>query len=108
MNLDLQADLNAEDDEGLNWTLLEHARDPDRVRPGAILTAGSSRFWSWVRIVRVDEDGQVHFQQLSNSEVEALQPRRLTDIQRGPSAPSQEVMDMIRTKMERDPIWREE
>ena len=66
--LDLRADLNAEDDEGLNWTLLENAEHPDRVQPGAVLSAGSPGFWSWVRIVRVDDDGQVHFQQLSNSE----------------------------------------
>ena len=68
MILDLRADLNAEDDEGLNWTLLRDARAPDRVRPGAVLTAGTPRFWSWVRIVRVDPDGQVHFRQISSSE----------------------------------------
>lgn len=65
MDIELDADLNAEDDEGLNWTLLSAAVNPDRIRPGAITTAGRERYWSWVRIVRVDPDGQVHFQQIS-------------------------------------------
>ena len=66
---DLRADLNAEDDDGLNWTLLEDAQDPDRVRPGAVLTAGTPTAWAWVRIVQVDDDGQVHFQPIPTSEL---------------------------------------
>lgn len=31
--LDLDADLNAEDDEGLNWSLLRAASHPEVVRP---------------------------------------------------------------------------
>ena len=37
--IDLAADLNAEDDDGLCWTVLSDARDPSRVRPGAMLVA---------------------------------------------------------------------
>lgn len=63
--LDITADLNAEDDEGLNWGLLRNATDPGAVVPGAVLRAGMERAWSWVQIVGVDPDGQVHFRQIS-------------------------------------------
>jgi hypothetical protein len=59
--IDLKADLNAEDDEGRWWTLLVDAVDPSAVVPGAVLVAGTERFWSVVRIDQVDDDGQVHF-----------------------------------------------
>ncbi len=59
--IDLRADLNAEDDEGRWWSLLSDAVDPDRVRPGALLIAGTHRYWSVVRIDQVDDDGQIHF-----------------------------------------------
>jgi hypothetical protein len=68
VDIDLESDLNMEDDEGLNWSLLRHAADPDKVRPGAVLRAGTSSAWSWVRIVAVDGDGQVHFCQISGDE----------------------------------------
>jgi hypothetical protein len=29
--------------------------------PGAVVVAGTERFWSVVRIEQVDSDGQVHF-----------------------------------------------
>ena len=32
--IDLVADLNDEDDEGLGWSTLSEARDPGKVRPG--------------------------------------------------------------------------
>ena len=32
-----------------------------RIVPGAVLVAGTERFWSVVRIEQVDDDGQVHF-----------------------------------------------
>lgn len=66
--LDVRADLNCEDDDGLNWALLVKAVHPERVEPGAVLRAGTERSWSWVRVVAVDEDGQVHFQQVSGAE----------------------------------------
>lgn len=70
MDLDLRADLNAEDDDGLNWALLADAERADQIRPGAVLRAGRERYWSWVRIVRLDDDGQVHFRQISASEAQ--------------------------------------
>ena len=36
--IDLIADLNAEDDEGLGWSTLSDARDTTQVRPGVMLT----------------------------------------------------------------------
>ena len=65
--IDLVADLNAEDDEGLGWSVLSDARDPSRVRPGAMLVAGNHQAKAVVRIVAVDEDGQVHFTVLPGS-----------------------------------------
>ena len=59
--IDLRADLNAEDDEGRWWSLLRDAIDPARIVTGAVVVAGSERFWSVVRIEQVDDDGQVHF-----------------------------------------------
>jgi len=59
--IDLTADLNAEDDEGLGWSMLSDARDASRVFPGAMLVAGNSLAKAVVRVVAVDEDGQVHF-----------------------------------------------
>ena len=57
--INLRADLNAEDDEGRWWTVLRAAADPAAVVSGAVLVAGTERFWSVVRIEQVDDDGQV-------------------------------------------------
>jgi len=60
--LDLIADLNAEDDDGLGWSTLADASQPGRVVPGAMLLAGNRYGQAVVRIVAVDDDdGQVHF-----------------------------------------------
>jgi hypothetical protein len=59
--IELVADLNAEDDEGLGWSVLSEARDPSRIRHGAMLVAGNDQAKAVVRIVAVDEDGQVQF-----------------------------------------------
>jgi hypothetical protein len=59
--IELRADLNSEDDEGRWWTLLRDATDPSRIAPGAVVVAGTERFWAVVRIEHVDNDGQVHF-----------------------------------------------
>ena len=41
MDIELEADLNMEDDDGNNWTLLEVSDfDPAVVYPGAVLRAG--------------------------------------------------------------------
>lgn len=70
--IDLRADLNAEDDEGRWWSLLSDAVDPASVRPGAVLVAGTERFWSVVRIEQVDADGQVHFVAVTDDDPEAV------------------------------------
>jgi len=67
LEIDLPADLNAEDDEGLGWSVLSDARDPSNVRPGAMLVAGNHQANAVVRVVSVDNDGQVHFTVLPGS-----------------------------------------
>jgi hypothetical protein len=59
--LDLVADLNAQDDDGLGWSTLGDARDPARVVHGAMLLAGNEAARAVVRVAAVDDDGQVHF-----------------------------------------------
>jgi hypothetical protein len=71
----LVANLNNEDGDGLNWSLLRNASDPSLVVEGAVVVAGTERFWSWVRIRRVDDDGQVHFEQISAEEAAKLLPQ---------------------------------
>lgn len=65
--IDLIADLNAEDDEGLGWSVLSQARDQSRIRRGVMLVAGNDQAKAVVRIVAIDEDGQVHFTVLPGS-----------------------------------------
>jgi len=65
--IELVADLNAEDDDGLGWSVLSDARDPSRVRRGAMLVAGNDQAKAVARIVAVDEDGQVQFTVLPGS-----------------------------------------
>jgi hypothetical protein len=71
MKFDLRADLNQEDDDGLGWALVSSANQPEIVRPDAVLRAGTEKFWSWVRVTTVDEDGQVHFRQITAAEAKA-------------------------------------
>lgn len=66
-DVDLTADLNAEDDHGLGWSTLSDARRPVEVRPGAMLLAGNRNGQAVVRIVAVDDDGQVHISILPGS-----------------------------------------
>ena len=65
--IDLIADLNDEDDDGLGWSTLSEASDPARIRPGAMLVAGNRQAQAVVRVVAVDDDGQVHFTGLPGS-----------------------------------------
>ncbi len=58
--VDLLADLNAEDDDELGWSTPSDARAPTNVRPGAFLFAGNGYGQAIVRVVTVDADGQVH------------------------------------------------
>lgn len=67
MDIDLVADLNAQDDDGRGWTTIGDAREPGRVRPGVMLLAGNRHGRAVVRVVEVDEDGQVHFAILPGS-----------------------------------------
>jgi len=62
--IDLRSDLNAEDDNGENWALLDNAAHRSQIKVGAVVIAGTPRFWAVVRITAVDGDGQVHFVQL--------------------------------------------
>lgn len=66
-DLDLVADLNAQDDDGFGWTTMDDAVAPDRVRSGAMLLAGNSQAQAVVRVVAVDDDGQIHFAILPGS-----------------------------------------
>ena len=59
--IDLVADLNAQDDDGFGWSLLSSARDPAKVTVGSMLLAGNSQAIAALRVVAVDDDGQVHF-----------------------------------------------
>ena len=60
-DIDLPADLNAQDDDSLGWSLLRESPRPSEVRPGAYLIAGNTQGVAVVRVVAVDNDGQVHF-----------------------------------------------
>ena len=40
INVDITADLNAEDQTGYVWTFLDEARDPSIITPGALVIAG--------------------------------------------------------------------
>ena len=64
-DIDLVADLNAQDDDGNGWSVLRDARDPARVTVGCMLLAGNSQATAVVRVTAVDDDGQVHFTILS-------------------------------------------
>ncbi len=65
--LDITADLNAQDDNGLGWSTIADAADPRRVVPGAMLLAGDEAASAVVRVVAVDDDGQIHFAVLPGS-----------------------------------------
>lgn len=67
LELDIEADLNAQDDDGLGWSTVSDARDRSRVKPGAMLLAGNQFGRAVVRVVAVDADGQVHFSILPGS-----------------------------------------
>jgi hypothetical protein len=66
-DIDLTADLNAQDDDGLGWSTLADARDSSRIRVGSMLLAGNRYGQAVVRVVAVDDDGQVHFSILPGS-----------------------------------------
>ena len=43
IEIDLPADLNAQDDDGLGWSILRETPQPTEVRPGVNLVAGNSK-----------------------------------------------------------------
>lgn len=59
--IDLVADLNAQDDDGFCRGLLSGARNPAAVKVGSMLVAGNSQAIAIVRVVAIDDDGQIHF-----------------------------------------------
>lgn len=61
LEIDLRADLNAQDDDGNGWSLMRDARDASRIVPGAMVLAGNEQARAVVRVLQVDDDGQVHF-----------------------------------------------
>ena len=65
--LDLIADLNDQDEDGLGWSTLADAAAPESIRPGAMVLAGNSQAHAVVRVVAVDDGGQVHFAILPGS-----------------------------------------
>lgn len=65
--IDLTADLNSQDDDGLGWSIVWEAKEPESVVPGAILVAGNEVATAVVRVIAVDDDGQVHFSILPGS-----------------------------------------
>lgn len=67
LELDLAADLNAQDDDGFGWSTLRDARRGEDVVVGAMLLAGNEFGQAVVRVVAVDDDGQVHFAILPGS-----------------------------------------
>ena len=52
------------------WSTLSDARDPARIRPGVMVVAGNRQAQAVVRVVAVDDDGQVHFAVLPGSVAE--------------------------------------
>ncbi len=56
--IDLVADLNAQDDDGLGWSLLSSALDPANVKVGSMLLAGNSEAIAVLRVVAVDDEGR--------------------------------------------------
>ncbi len=66
-SIDIRADLNAQDDDGFGWSTLAEAADPTQVKAGVVLLAGNAAAQAVVRVVAVDDDGQVHFSILPGS-----------------------------------------
>lgn len=52
---------------GAGWSTLSETRDPGWIRPGVMLVAGNRQAQAVVRVVAVDDDGQVHFTVLPGS-----------------------------------------
>jgi hypothetical protein len=55
VDIDLSADLNAQDDDGLGWSTIADAHEPDRVRPGSMLLVRNRYGQAVVRILAIDD-----------------------------------------------------
>lgn len=67
IEIDLPADLNAQDGDRLGRSILRKSAQPTDVRPGLYLVAGNAQASAAVKIVALDSDGQVHFAILPGS-----------------------------------------
>jgi len=66
-DLDLIADRNDPHDGLRLWATRVDAPVPQRAHPGAMILAGNSQAQAVVRVVAIDEDGQIHFSILPGS-----------------------------------------
>lgn len=56
--VDLEADLNAREQEGFCWSVLSDARNPDLIVPGAVVIAGDSDAPAVVEIIDLTPIGE--------------------------------------------------
>lgn len=74
--IDLDADLNMEDDEGRNFTVVE--AEAERPVLGRAVVAGRPDFWSWVVVDSIEEisggSAIVTFRQVSAKGAAAIGP----------------------------------
>jgi hypothetical protein len=83
VTVDITADLNDEDETGFVWTLLDEARDPSLITPGAIVVAGDADAPAVAEVVDIVEKPAgkiVHLRLLPGviEDYEALVRRALT------------------------------
>ncbi len=64
IHIDLPADLNLEDDEGLLLARIPATGAPE---PGSVLIAGTTQAWTWALVHDID-DGWVRYTQISMDE----------------------------------------
>ena len=55
--VDLEADLNAREEDGYCWSLLSDATDPTLVEPGAIIVAGEPDTPALVEVIDLQDIG---------------------------------------------------
>jgi hypothetical protein len=56
-NVDLEADLNAREEDGYCWSLLSDASDPALIQPGAIIVAGEPDTPALVEVIDLQDIG---------------------------------------------------
>jgi hypothetical protein len=59
--IDLIADLIAQDDDGLGWSMLADGTAPSASTPVPCSSPVNAQAQAVVRVVAVDDDGQIHF-----------------------------------------------